>query len=185
MTAGLVLAGGKSRRFGSPKAFAVLDGKPFWQHAADALHGGGCRPVLISARPEHLGGFGSRFEPVTDVPEFAGDGPLAGIYSAMMACPSERIAVLPCDMPFAGPEEVRRLLELSDPAAPVTAVRLGEQPIPLLSVWDGRLSGRIRRALSAGERGVMPFLARVGAAWLDTRELNEDPDVFRNVNTPL
>ena len=37
MIAGLVLAAGGARRFGSPKQLAELDGVPLLQHAIDAM----------------------------------------------------------------------------------------------------------------------------------------------------
>ncbi|MET3574161.1 molybdenum cofactor guanylyltransferase [Bhargavaea ullalensis] len=185
MATGIVLAGGESRRYGSPKAFAELDGRPFWRRAAEALAEAGCSPVVISVRPEHLGRMDGGFCTVTDEAEFAGDGPLAGIYSAMEAFPDERYVILPCDMPFIGPEEAARLMELALRGTPVTAVRTQDHPVPLVGVWSGTLKESLRQSLEAGERGVIRFLGSVSTDWIDAAELNENPAVFRNVNTPI
>ncbi|SDD76176.1 molybdopterin-guanine dinucleotide biosynthesis protein A [Bhargavaea beijingensis] len=183
MTTGIVLAGGLSRRFGSPKAFAERDGRLFWELAHDALLDGGCDHVIISARPEHLGRYGGA-DAITDHPEVAGAGPLAGIFTAMKLRQSDEFAVLPCDMPGIGPMEVRKLIALADEDADVTAVRTKDQPIPLFSVWNGALADLIGEALARGERGVMPFLASVETEWIDARELNPDLSVFSNMNRP-
>ncbi|WP_424237434.1 molybdenum cofactor guanylyltransferase [Bhargavaea ginsengi] len=182
MTTGIVLAGGQSRRFGSPKAFADYEGRLFWERAHEALLEGGCSEVIVSARQEHVERFGGA-DVITDLPEIAGAGPLAGICSAMKLRPADGFAVIPCDMPGIGPMEVRKLLTLSDPDADVTAVRTKDHPIPLFSVWNGTLAERIGEALARGEHGVMPFLASVETEWIDARELNPDLSVFRNVNT--
>ena len=183
MATGIVLAGGESRRFGSPKAFAERDGRLFWERAHEALRAGGCEHVVISARTEHAGRFGGA-DVVTDLPEFSGAGPLAGIYTTMKVREADEFTVLPCDMPGIGPMEVRKLITLADPDADVTAVRTKDHPIPLFSVWSGALAGRIGEALLHGERGVMPFLASVETEWIDARELNPDLSIFKNVNTP-
>jgi CTP:molybdopterin cytidylyltransferase MocA len=46
-TAGLVLAAGAGRRFGTPKAPVVVDGERLVDRAVRVLREGGCRPVLV------------------------------------------------------------------------------------------------------------------------------------------
>jgi molybdenum cofactor guanylyltransferase len=72
---GAILAGGQSRRFGSDKAQALVDGKALLDHVADALH-----PqvdALVVAGREWPG-----IESVADIPE-AGLGPLGGLAGAL------------------------------------------------------------------------------------------------------
>ena len=51
MIAGIVLAAGRSRRMGRPKAFLQLDGRSFLERAVAALRDGGCDPVVVVAGP--------------------------------------------------------------------------------------------------------------------------------------
>lgn len=51
MIAGIVLAAGRSRRMGRPKAFLNLDGRTFLERAVAALQRGGCSPVVVVAGP--------------------------------------------------------------------------------------------------------------------------------------
>ena len=51
-TVGVILAGGLSRRFGSPKAFAKLGIGIFMNLLIEALKAQ-CERVIIVARPEH------------------------------------------------------------------------------------------------------------------------------------
>jgi len=51
MIAGIVLAAGRSRRMGSPKAFLRLGQATFLERAATALRDGGCARVIVVAGP--------------------------------------------------------------------------------------------------------------------------------------
>src|SRR5437879_3536860 len=91
-----ILAGGKSRRFGSDKARAILDGKPLILHVADAL-----RPIAssltvvadISGKYDDLA-----LTTITDLQP--GLGPLGGLFTALNDCRHPWLLLAPCD--FAG-----------------------------------------------------------------------------------
>ena len=51
MIAGIVLAAGRSRRMGRPKAFLQLGGRSFLERTVAALRDGGCDPVVVVAGP--------------------------------------------------------------------------------------------------------------------------------------
>jgi len=48
----VVLAAGEGRRYGGPKATALLDGDPFLTHVVRACRRGGCDQVWVVVRPE-------------------------------------------------------------------------------------------------------------------------------------
>ena len=108
---GIVLAGGLSRRFGSPKAFARIENEYFYERAIDALEPH-CDEVVIVTRPELLDRYAPSEKVITDLPEFAGLGPLAGILSAMESVEADRYVVLPCDMPYVNAEVIRRITDV-------------------------------------------------------------------------
>lgn len=72
---GVVLAGGQSRRFGSDKALALLDGRALITHAVDAL-AGWCEQVVIAGRANG---------PAPCLPDWPrpGLGPLGGLAAAL------------------------------------------------------------------------------------------------------
>ena len=47
MVAGVVLAAGRSERFGRPKQLLRLGERSFIRRVADAAHTGGCDPVIV------------------------------------------------------------------------------------------------------------------------------------------
>lgn len=182
-TVGILLAGGLSRRYGSPKAFALIEGEPFYERAYRAL-AAVCDHVVIISRPELMSHFPPEVDVITDLDRVAGQGPLAGILSGMTARSAEKYMVLPCDMPFVGRAETARLLESADSSFDITAVRNAAEKIPLFSIWDSRVKGQLKRELEAGQFRVMMFMEKMNTEWIDSSEIHHDPVVFRNVNQP-
>ncbi|GKV69047.1 putative molybdenum cofactor guanylyltransferase [Sporosarcina sp. NCCP-2716] len=177
---GIVLAGGESRRFGSPKAFGEYGGRFFYEYAAEALalH---CMETVIAARPEYADRFPDAYTVILDVPEYAGHGPLAGILAAMETIDSDWYAVLPCDVPFADSRIFDVLLAHREDGGEVIALEAEDRLHPLLSIWHRRSAPRIREALESGRRSVRPLID----TWADgSRLLEENPAIFDNVNRP-
>ncbi|MCP6711505.1 NTP transferase domain-containing protein, partial [Klebsiella pneumoniae] len=70
-------------RFGSPKAFARLNGKMFYQHIIDALNEANMfNEIIISSSAELADQF-EDVKVVVDDEEHQAKGPLSGIYSVM------------------------------------------------------------------------------------------------------
>ena len=108
-----VLAGGRSRRMGAPKALVELGGRPLLAWALGAAQEAGLETVVV-AKP------GSRLPPL-DVPVWAEPGqpshPLAGVIAALELAAPRAVVVLACDMPFVPPELIARLAALDAVAA--------------------------------------------------------------------
>lgn len=180
---GILLAGGMSRRFGSPKAFAEIGEELFYERAYTALDQV-CDHVVIISRPELVVHFPREYDVVTDLNCFAGQGPLAGILSGMTARPAKKYLVLPCDMPFIGKTETAKLLALADPLSDITAVHNTTEKIPLFSIWDFRVRDQLQKDLTAGQLRVMNLMEKVTTEWIDSSRIHKDPLVFRNINQP-
>ncbi|WP_203339663.1 molybdenum cofactor guanylyltransferase [Planococcus beijingensis] len=180
---GILLAGGLSRRYGSPKAFAELEGELFYERAYHAL-AAVCDDVVIISRPELMERFSSDAEVITDLDWIEGQGPLAGILSGIIAKRADKYFVLPCDMPYVGPAETAKLLELANPSSDITTICNSTENIPLFGIWDKRVKEQLQQDLEAGQFRVMKFMEKVATEWIDSSEIHKDPLVFRNVNQP-
>ena len=92
---GVILAGGKSSRFGSNKALAIVDGKPLIQHVADLISSLFAECLLVTNTP-------AEYEflslPMTH-DRYRDSGPLAGIHAALLKIRTPRAFVVACDMP--------------------------------------------------------------------------------------
>ena len=80
-TTGVILAGGASSRFGSNKALALLRGRPIISHVAAVLEKTFHSHLLVTNSPETYQFLG--WQMTTDI--HPGQGPLAGIHSALQA----------------------------------------------------------------------------------------------------
>lgn len=179
---GVLLAGGMSRRFGSPKAFAKLDQAYFYELALEALSPF-CDKLVIVTRPELIQRFPQSLLVIKDQDPFVGLGPLAGIYSAMEAVEGEEYVILPCDMPYVTASVIEKLLKQHK--GQLTAVIADGKHHPLVSIWNHTMKKPLYEALVAKELKVMVLQEKYTIQWIEGRLLTEDvATTFANVNTP-
>ena len=101
MIAGLVLAAGRSRRFGGDKALAELDGLSLLDHVLATL-GRACGVLAVNAREgSDIDAF-ARARGLASLPDPPGapDGPLSGLLAGLVWAEgqgAELLATAPCD----------------------------------------------------------------------------------------
>lgn len=116
---GIVLAGGRSNRFGEPKAFFQDEatGKTWVELTVSKLMPF-CELVFVSANHENYQKLVAIFrhhsavQVIPDQIEFSDFGPLGGIYTVMIHAKTYQKAnflILPVDMPFLTSKEIERL----------------------------------------------------------------------------
>ena len=159
----VVLAGGRSRRFGSDKLAADLGGRTLLDTTLDSVP---ARLDVVVVGPERPVRRPVRF--VREEPP--GGGPAAGLVAgltAALAVGADRVATLPGDAPAAG-SGVGVLLDALEPADLVVAVGADGQVFPL--------------QLACTRAGAERFLAAAGdGAGLSPRRLLEPLDAVRVV----
>src|SRR5579864_1829110 len=89
-----VLAGGKSSRMGTDKAFVKLNGQTLLQRALELVRPIGQKVWILGSR-EKFGSYGTVIED-----EFPNHGPLGGIHAALRVSDQELNLILAVDMPF-------------------------------------------------------------------------------------
>jgi molybdenum cofactor guanylyltransferase len=186
--AGVLLAGGKSRRMGGgDKALRDLAGRPLLariiERAAPQVG-----PMMLNAN-----GDGGRFAafglPV--MPDVVGDfaGPLAGVltgleWAADHAPQCGWVASFACDAPFMPADLVARLrAAIVDQDADMACARSNGRDHPVFGLWPVRLAAELRAAVVDQDiRKVDVWTARYTLAHADFDAAPVDP--FFNVNRP-
>jgi aminoglycoside 6-adenylyltransferase len=156
---GILLVGGASERFGSPKALAPFRGETLAERGWRLLHEV-CDEVLAVGKD--AGGLELPFSVRDDGTEER--APIYGLMAALRTASNEVCVALPVDCPLVTPELLRALIEAR--AVPQTG--------PLPGVYERAVRPELERRVAAGElslRGVNPNV------------LDVDEKLLLNVNT--
>jgi molybdopterin-guanine dinucleotide biosynthesis protein A len=160
---GVLLVGGASTRFGSPKALARFGGETLAERGWRTLGASCGHRVAIGKTSEALELPFPILDDRSDV-----HAPMVGLVAGLEAAPTDLCVVLPVDCPLVTPE---LLLELADACRDVARPRRG--PLP----------GAYRRtALPALKDGGLAIHRAI--AGLDVAVVDVDPHLLVNVNTP-
>lgn len=179
-TTGILLAGGKSRRYGTPKAFAKINNTYFYEYIYQLLHNT-CDEVIIVTREEFIHCFNRAEHVIVDIEKYKGCGPLAGMYSAMMESLADQYLVLPCDMPLLEQTAIELLLE--NHQQDISIVQVDSKLQPLVSVWNREMLPFIERALNQGTYSLKPLFQKHKVTYVPHTALTDAPATFFNVNT--
>ena len=190
MRASLVLAGGRSTRFGdADKAVAELAGTPMIRRVVDRVAGAvdevviNCRADQVDAIRDALGGSG--FDPAFAVDRDPDEGPMAGIARGLEAVSAEYTFVVACDMPFVDPDFVAFLFERAagrDAAVP----RPDEWYQTTQAVYrTGAMAEACRQALDRDEHRIVAPLEDLDEVVVGGDEIERvaAADTFDNINT--
>jgi molybdenum cofactor guanylyltransferase len=162
--AGIFVGGRASRMGGIAKGLLVApDGAPIVVRTQRLFEEADVECVLVGAHPayQELG-----LDIVPDDPAAA--GPLAGLLALLERAGDRRAIAIACDMPFVGPNAVRRLLDA--PPAPIVAARRRAEDKghdvwePLFARYEPPSVLPVARALAdAGVHRLQVLLDRAGA----------------------
>ncbi len=187
---GIVLAGGRSRRFGSDKLAFPIAGRPMIEHAVIAL-ADVCRDVLVVVRP--VGdppplprrAAGRRIVVVRDPEPFG--GPLVGLLPGLERAVQPIVIVAAGDMPTLQPAVLALLvnrLGLGDWDAASLVLRGRRQAFPS-AFRVGTATHAVRNALGAGERryeALFATLRTLEVAEAEWRPLDPDGATVRDID---
>jgi len=156
---GVVLAGGRSSRFGDDKALAPWRGKTLVEHVVEIL-----KPVfpavLVVVKDRRRFRFleGGKVRVVTD--RYRERHALGGICTGLMRAATPRVFVAACDMPFISPRVIgtlARRVKGYDAVVPV----FGGMPQPLCAIYSRECLGAIRRMIAEKNLRIRDLFLRV------------------------
>ncbi|TDL31406.1 molybdenum cofactor guanylyltransferase [Jeotgalibacillus sp. S-D1] len=176
---GVILSGGESQRFGEPKAFALYDGEPFYQHAVNALTPHVNELVIVSHDA-----LKDRFSKQTsvqligDVEPYIGKGPLSGLYASMKQFEYEWYFVLACDMPYFDAVTAGRIAQRIKGGVMGITPRAEGRIHPLSAIYHHTTFPHLVRQLESGSYRMREWIGRFPAQTVE----GLDEKCFKNVN---
>jgi molybdopterin-guanine dinucleotide biosynthesis protein A len=179
--AAFVLAGGKSTRMGSDKAFVILDGSTLLSRALDLA-----RTVTDNV---HIVGSAEKFAAFAPVVEdvFRDCGPLGGIHAALRSSPAELNLMLALDLPFVPSTLLKHLIARARSSAAIATVpRAGGGWQPLCAIYRREFADAAEKALHAGRYKIDALFNDFKVQAIEEEDLVHAgfaPAIFRNLNT--
>jgi molybdopterin-guanine dinucleotide biosynthesis protein A len=193
---GFILAGGASRRMGSPKHELMIEGETLLartlRRARRVAH-----PVIVLGLPERVRALdagatasGAALDLATEVlrDDLPGRGPLGAIYTGLRHTHTEFNLFLSCDLPFIEPRYLAYVTAIAQAAqADVTLARTPHEGYqPLAAIYRRRSLAAVRRSLERGQNKVTGFFPWVRIRVIESPELARAgfrQSIFDNLNT--
>jgi molybdopterin-guanine dinucleotide biosynthesis protein A len=177
-----VLAGGRSSRMGTDKAFVEFQGRMLLDRALSLV-------TAITPKVYILGNravFGAFGDVVED--QFPDHGPLGGIHAALRTSASDLNVILAVDMPFVQERFLKYLVsEAEKCSAQATVPRAAGNWQPLCAVYRKAFADLAEPALRSGHNKIDPLFREAPVRVIAEDELEGAgfaPELFRNLNTP-
>ncbi|WP_331232827.1 molybdenum cofactor guanylyltransferase [Natronorarus salvus] len=191
MREGVIIAGGRSTRFGErDKAIAPLAGVPMIRRVADRVSRATDR-LVVNCREDQRGAIDEAMAGYENPIAFAIDretdaGPMAGIRTGLAAVEAEYAAVVACDMPFVDPAFLDYLFDRAAGHDAAVPRREDGWYQTTQAVFRARsMVEACDRALAAGERKIVAPLFDLEYVVVSEDEIATHAAewTFENVNT--
>jgi molybdopterin-guanine dinucleotide biosynthesis protein A len=180
---GFILAGGKSTRMGTDKAFVEFEGHTLLERALSLARLVAPEVRIVGAR--------EKFAPFAPVVEdiFRERGPLGGIHAALRSSKTALNFMLAVDMPFVSKAFLQYLTREARTAAEamvIVPLSAGRRQ-PLCAVYRPRFADVAEQALAAGRNRIDSLFDTVETRVIGDDELHHagfSSAIFSNLNTP-
>jgi len=182
----IILAGGRSVRFGRDKSTEMVAGRLLLQHVVDAVGPIASEIVVVRAPGMPPPAVNSE-TPLRHVEDVREGGALAGLYSGLLVCSQPIALALGCDMPLLSRPLLRHLWGLLNRDTDAVMPLWEGKEEPLHAFYRRTCLSAIEKALDGGRRRFVDFLPDVRVRYVTHDELRRlDPEgrSFWNVNYP-
>jgi len=175
---GIILAGGKSSRMGSNKAFVEYKGTELIQIAINTM-----KPVVdeikISGQEFEYSDLG--YQVISDV--YDNIGPIGGLHACLLHCKTDKLVLLPCDTPNIPSVFLHELLENSKDFDAVIP-RMHGYIHPLCAVYNKKIFTVVENAINDESYAIYRLLKKMNVLYVDIDESKPyfSPNIFHNVN---
>ncbi|WP_088066684.1 molybdenum cofactor guanylyltransferase [Gottfriedia luciferensis] len=181
--AGVVLAGGKSSRYGRPKMFEIYQNKHLYEYSVEVLKNHLVSPIVISTNENllplfHRNDVEYSIEKESDTYQ----GPLYAMYHTFTKIKdADWFFVLACDIPFITAEFVKMMINEAiesncDAIVPTQSSKLQ----PLFALYHRNCIKKMEESINNKNRKLQLFLKEVNCL---TISFSEEDSIFRNINS--
>ena len=181
---GVVLAGGKSQRFGEDKCQVKLGDKLLIDYILSEILDE-FKEVLLISNNKIKYNYSNKISLVEDTKK--GLGPLGGILTAMKWIKENNksykwISTFPSDTPFFKKKILNNFLEeIKDYEGKLFFINSNDTRHNIFGLWSIDLLDRLEKDLDNGERKVEMWANKIGVKSINMKFENKDP--FFNINT--
>ena len=180
----VVLAGGKSMRFGNNKSQAQLKGKILIDYILSEIINDFREVIIVANDPiEHLSS-----DKITKIVDFKKNlGPLGGVFSAMKWVKDndkkyQWIVTFPSDTPFFKNKIMNSFLnKINEKESELFFMKSNEKRHNIFGLWSMDLIDQLEKDLETGSRKVEKWANSIGVKTINMSFEKEDP--FFNINT--
>ena len=179
---GFILAGGRSSRMGSDKAFLRLRNRTLLERAISVVESVCPEVAIVGDRCK----FSGHARVIEDIHKSC--GPLAGIHAALLHSCAELNLMLAVDLPFVSADLLSFLFTCAASAdAIVTVPRTAAGFQPLCAIYRRPFAAPADHAIRAGKYKIDALFTGLAVRVVDESELRAagfTEKIFANVNTP-
>lgn len=180
--AGVVLAGGMSRRMGFDKALVPWRGKPLVSYPLELLSGFFREVVIIARNSGDYSGLG--FPVHGDLIQARGS--LVGLYSGLNAVEAPLALFTACDMPLVTAPLVELIISSFEDGVLAVVPESEFGPEPLLALYSKKCLPLMERLITSGDLKISRLFDSVPVKFIPVEKVREaDPHLssFINVNS--
>jgi len=178
---GIILAGGKSTRFGSDKSFMKINGQPLLKKQIALFKKKFKKIIIVSDNSGH------KYRDTQTVKDIVpGCGPLGGIYSGLVMSSSFYNFVIACDMPNINLRLLKHMIKLKNGFdAVMPCLKNGSEP--LFAIYSKKCIPVIEKMINEDNLRIKKFFDKIKLKKIKKEEIVKfgKPEVlFFNINTP-
>jgi molybdopterin-guanine dinucleotide biosynthesis protein A len=179
---GVILAGGKSFRFGKNKALIKINGTRLIERVARVMGSIFEHVILISNTPHeyeylHLPIYQDKIKDL---------GPIGGLYTGLNVIENKAAFFVACDMPFLNEELIRYLIQVKESYDAVVP-RIDWKIESLHAIYTKQCLPAIHHSIALKNFQLITFLNKVHVKYIEEDALKLfDPELrsFMNINRP-
>ena len=181
----VVLAGGKSKRFGKDKNSVKLGSKTLLEHVIYKIYEKFEEILIVSSNPLEI----KNKKKITIIPDYLNDfGPLAGVLSSMKWVkenkkPYKWIAAFPSDTPFFNSSIIEEYkLRIANNESDLFFIKSNEKRHNIFGLWSINLLEKLEEDLIKNDfRKVEEWANKIGVNVIEVK--TKKYDSFFNINT--